>query len=128
MSSNRRLLNRRTSYFVDSISIGVTRIFNSVFANLFSLVEKEADVLMDKLEAKTIVIQKRITKDATSLFLVGIGMIFLIASVYYYMVESLLMTRANALLLLAILLFLLSWVARKFGGGNYDTKTYWKSQ
>lgn len=116
----RTRIHRTRTNVLDS----VVRVFDSIFSGFFSSVNKEADLLMDRIEAKTLSLETKMMRAFGASFLMGIGVLFLILSVYFYMIEYQGMTRASSFFILAVGIFILSWLARKFWGETYGTKNY----
>lgn len=116
----RTKIHRTRANVLDS----VVRVFDSIFSGFFSSVGKEADLLMDRIEAKTLSLEAKMMRAFGAAFMMGVGVLFLILSVYFYMIEYQGMTRASSFFILAIALFILSWATKRFWGQNYGTKNY----
>ncbi|MBI4143430.1 hypothetical protein HY487_00935 [Candidatus Woesearchaeota archaeon] len=110
----------RQNNVLDSVVMAV----DSIFSGFFSSAGREAYMLMDKIEAKTLSLETKMIRAFGSALLMGIGVLFLILSIYFYMIEYQGMTRASSFFVLAISLFILSWIAKRFWGQNYGTKNY----
>ena len=115
--ANARRIQKRT-YLLDSVVNGVTRVFDSVTTNFFTSVERETDVIMNKIEKRTYLLQKKIMNRMVVSFALGLAALFFLSSAYYYLTEIQFMSRASAFLILTVLLLLVAW-ALKRGGGNY---------
>src|SRR3989338_7842824 len=108
--------NYKAMVLMDSIKSGFGSISDAVFSGFFSSVNREADVLIDKLEERALALQERLLKNLAVALVIGIAGAFIIFSAYFYLVESQQMSKAGAFLLLGILMIIAGWLIKKTQG------------
>ena len=106
----------------DSIKSGFAGIVGSFASGIFSSIGRETNLIFDNLELRVLMLQERLLANLAAALIVGVSGIFLIASAYFFMVEYLTMSRASAFFFLAVLLFMLAWIIKKYNGGGNHAK------
>lgn len=102
-----------TSKFIESIKSGFSSIFDVMFLSLFSSLNREAEVVFDRLEARTINLQARLLRNLAASAIIAVSMIFIISAGYFYLVEMQGLSRASSFLALGVVLFLIGLFAKR---------------
>src|SRR3989344_8304203 len=117
--------NYRAASLIDSVRSGFESFSDALLSGFFNSVNREADLIMDRLEERAFLFQERLVRKLASSLLVGIAGIFLISSAYFYLVEFRQMSRTGAFFLLGVLLLIAGWLMKKYGGAyNAEAKKY----
>jgi hypothetical protein len=73
----------------DGLKEGLSSISNIVIAGIFPPIISGAETIMQNVEEKIIKIEKRIIKKVYSILIIGFGVIFLVLSLFFFLVEYL---------------------------------------
>src|SRR3989344_5330256 len=108
--------NYRASSLIDSVRSGFESFSDALLSGFFNSVNREADLIMDRLEERAFIFQERLVRKFTAIILAGIAGNCLIFSVYFYFVESRQMSRTGVFFLLGVLLLIAGRLMKKYGG------------
>ncbi|MFW5745925.1 MAG: hypothetical protein ACOCWQ_00045 [Nanoarchaeota archaeon] len=68
---------------------GISTVSQALFSNVFSQVNQEADILLDKAEQRVMIIEDRILGRLKSAALMGVGALLIILAVLFFLIEDL---------------------------------------
>lgn len=102
-----------TTRLVESLRTGLSSLFDVVFLSLFSSLNREAEVIFDRLEARTINLQARLIRHLAASAIIAVSMIFIVSAAYFYLVEFQGLSRTSSFLILGIILLMIGLFARK---------------
>lgn len=105
---------------IDSIKSAFAGLIDGFASGIFSSISRETGIIFDNFESRALMLQRKLLRNFAAAAIMGAAGILLLSSIYFYLVEYGIMGRASAFLLLAVLLFILGWLIKKYnGGGNY---------
>lgn len=101
--------------FMDKLK-GVLSFFSSIIsASLFPPIAQGAKIVMDTIDKRIVLIEKRIVRNLSSLLIIGFGGSFLIFALLFYLRESLAWSNAAAFFSVGITIFVIGLLLRMKG-------------
>ena len=91
---------------------GLGVVSDFLFSNVFTKVHNETDVLMDKVEKKTLEMQERMIKKLAASLLVGLAVLFFIFAGFFYLIEYQYLNKTLAFLIIGVLALLFGFVMK----------------
>ncbi len=91
--------------FMDIVSDGLSAISKMIAASIFPHLADGAEMVMDTIDDRIVMIEDRILKKASVLLLTLAGAAFLVFALLFYLKESLRWTTATACFAIGICLF-----------------------
>lgn len=93
--------------FIGMITDGLSYISQVISASIFPHIAEGAKMVMDSIDERIILIEKRILGKITSLLIIGFGGIFLIFALFFYLIEFLGWSNAAAYFSIGIAVFVI---------------------
>jgi hypothetical protein len=90
-----------------AIKEGISYVSDTVFSTLFTRVNEEADVLMDKAEHRAYRVEERLIGKLGISLLMGLGVLSLIIAGIFYLIEYVRVSKPLVFLVVGILLLLI---------------------
>jgi pilus assembly protein TadC len=81
--------HEKKSSFMDLIKNGFSYISQTFFASTFSQITEGAEQVMDNIENRLIQTEKIILRRLSSFLIIGLGIVFLIFALFFFMKEFL---------------------------------------
>jgi len=103
--------------FMDMIKEGLSYFFKFISSSIFPQIAEGAEMVMDKIENRIIIMEKRIMKKISSLLIIGFGAVFLIFALLYLLIDVVGWSRAVAFFSIGINVFVIGLLL-KVGESN----------
>lgn len=91
--------------FMDMIKTGLSSVSQIISATIFPPIAEGAEMVMKNIEDRIIRIEKRILRKLCSFLIIGLGGVFLIFALFFYLVEFLGWSSAAAFFSIGITVF-----------------------
>lgn len=91
---------------MDTIREGASLVSDMIFSNVFTRVNEEADVLMNKVERKALVLEEELLDKVRAAVIIGLGMLFVVLAILFFLMEEMTITKWQAYLGVGILVML----------------------
>ncbi len=101
--------------FVDKLKGALSFFSSIVSASLFPPIAQGAEIIMDTIDRRIVLIEKRIVSNLSSLLIIGFGGAFLIFALLSYLRESLAWSNAAAFFSIGITIFVIGLLLRVKG-------------
>jgi hypothetical protein len=92
---------------MDIIKDGISHISHILAAGIVSPIAMGSDIVMKNIEDRIMLIEKRILKKISNLFIIGFGGIFLIFALLFFLVEFVHWSMAAAYFSIGIIIFVI---------------------
>jgi VIT1/CCC1 family predicted Fe2+/Mn2+ transporter len=93
--------------FMDIVKEGLSYISQIISASIFPPIADGAEMVMKTIENRIIRIEKRILRKISSIIMMGIGGLFLIFALFFFLMEFLGWSSAAAFLSIGIIVFVI---------------------
>jgi hypothetical protein len=110
-------MTEKESGFMDVIKEGLGYISQVISASIFSPILEGTEIVMKNIDDRIIRIEKRILRKMFSFLIIGLGGIFLILALFFFLVESLGLSKAMAYFAIGIVVFVIGLIL-KVGESN----------
>lgn len=114
--------NENTHKFMDKIKSGLSYIPKIISASISQPIADSAELVMNKIDDKIVLIEKRIMRKMYSLLTIGFGAVVLIFALFFFLRESLGWSNAAALFSIGITVFVIG-LLMKLGEPNRQTNS-----
>lgn len=91
---------------------GLSYVSTIVSANIFPIMAEGAEMVMRTIEKRILRLEKRIVRNISSLLIIGFGSIFLIFSLFFFLIEQLSWTTSAAFFFIGIIIFITGFLLR----------------
>lgn len=98
---------RKKHRFMDKVKNGLSYISQTIAASVFPQITKGAEIVMNNIDDRIIRIEKRILKKIISLLIIGLGGVFLIFALFFFLIENLGWSNAAAFFYMGITIFII---------------------
>jgi len=99
--------NEKERGFIDVIKDGLSYIFQIISASILPPIAEGAEMVMNNIEDRIILIQKRFLRKISSLLIIGLGGLFLIFALFFFLREFLGWSNAAAFFSIGIIVFVI---------------------
>ncbi|GEM_PF-1392135 len=103
--------------FIDILKDGISFISQIISASVFPPIAEGAEVIMKNIEDRIMIMEQRIIKKITNLFIIGFGAIFLIFALFFALREYLAWSNTATFFSIGIVLFIIGLLL-KIGESN----------
>jgi len=94
---------------IDTIKAGASLLTDSLFSGVVSKISEEAEVLMEKVETKALVIEEKLIRKISASIIVGVAFLMLIFAFFFYLLEYQMMNRTFAFLITGVIVLLIGF-------------------
>lgn len=91
--------------FMDMIRDKLSYIPNIISAAIFSPIKEGTEMVMQTIEKRIKQIEKRIWRNTYSLLIIGLGEIFLVFALFFFLIEYFSWTRSASFFFIGIIIF-----------------------
>ena len=98
---------KKKSRIMDTIKEWFSYITQIVSETIFPTIEQGAEKIMDNIEQRLLHIEKRVWKKVYSLLIIGVGLLFLVFSLFFYLKEYLAWNNTMAFFSIGIVIFIM---------------------
>ncbi len=104
--------------FMDNLKDGIGHVSQIVSSSIFNQIAEGGGRIMNNIDDRIIQIEKRILRKISSLFMMGFGGAFLIFALFFFLIESVGWSKAEAFLSIGITVFVIGLLLKmeKFTG------------
>ena len=93
--------------FMDKLYKGLGFVSQIISSSLLSPVIDGAEIIMDKVEKRMALMEKRILRRLSALFITSFGAVFLIFAVLFFLIEQLKWSKSLAFFAIGIIIFVI---------------------
>jgi small-conductance mechanosensitive channel len=99
--------NEKKHGFMDIIKDGLSYISKIISASIFPQMAEGAEMVMNTIDDRLIIIERRILRKISSLLIIGFGGVFLIFALFFFLIEYLGWSSAAAYFSIGITVFVI---------------------
>jgi pilus assembly protein TadC len=87
--------------------------FSSLFSSIKDRIKQGADAVIDSLEERVLMLQKKMLRSLFIMLCIGVGIFALLLSLSFYLIDVLQWSRYNVLLVFGVALFIIASISAK---------------
>ncbi|MBN1792115.1 hypothetical protein JW826_00305 [Candidatus Woesearchaeota archaeon] len=99
--------HKKENGFMDAIKGGLSALFQAISSSIFPRIAEGANMIMNNIDDKIILIEKRMFKRIYTLLVIGLGGLFLIFALFFLLTEYAGLSKAVAFFSIGITVFVI---------------------